>query len=111
MKLFSTLPRYIKFGSIEIAPELNEFDENQTAELKANKSFNGYVSRKEFTIEVDEVEGFDKISFMNLTDEEIKKTYSVKELKAMCKELKLTSYGKLDEDELISLITDALLED
>lgn len=43
-----------------------------------------------------------------LSKAELKKNYTVTQLKTYCKELELTNYSKLKEDELVDLIFNSL---
>ena len=51
MKVISTLPRFIKFGTVEVAPNENNFNEADTKLLKSHKGFQNYVNDKSFSIE------------------------------------------------------------
>ena len=108
MKIISTLARFIKFGKIEIAPNDNILTDEEYASLKEHKGFAHYVKSKHFEIQEDEVKEtlITADDYIKLED---KTVVSVKNLKAICKELEITGYSKLKEAELIALI-DAELE-
>lgn len=51
MKVISKLPRYIKFGNIEVAPDENIFNKKDSDALNKHKGFVQYVKDKDFIIE------------------------------------------------------------
>jgi len=106
----SKLVRFVSFGKIEIAPGENKLTDEQAEELNAHLGFKGYVKRKEIEIIQDEEieDEFDKEEFLSMSDEEIADAYTVKELKAICKDLGIQGYGKFKQDELILAIQESL---
>jgi len=52
MKVTSNLPRFVKFGKIEVKPNENIFNKKDSDMLSKHKGFNQYVKNKDFTVEV-----------------------------------------------------------
>lgn len=100
IKIESKLPRFVKFGNIEIKPFDNFVDQEDLAELQKNKIFKYYVKQNDFVVS-DAAE--DEAEDSELTEESLR-TLTVVELKAMCKEKGISGYSKLKEDELIELL-------
>jgi len=50
MKVTNNLPRFVKFGKIEVKPDENVFNKKDADTLNKHKGFAQYVKNKDFTV-------------------------------------------------------------